>query len=309
MPRGTPCHAPSMQNFDLSLVLGCLALQTACVVTDGSGGSGGAGAGDATGGSSTAGGNDASCFAPTPFMGGGEFVAVDAATTQSFSFTTPDDLEGGVITIEVTGDQFFSDIRVAGADGYFEQLNGGGMPSARTRFVAAPAVTYEITIDEASVTATDESQEVTVSWSLETVVDCYEPDDSAAEATPLALGDTAKPFLFAGHTDNDWPTYEAHHDWFVIELESAGDLTLELVPPVASSEEESSVATAVQLRDANDTILLDSYTLADPIVEVVAVPAGTYFVRIEPFSSPPFAASVGVGANWYTPYELTVTAP
>ena len=299
-------QARAMRNLMVSAVVGLLGV--ACVVSEGSGGSGGVGGSGAggLGGTGGAGGEGGGCFVPTPMAGEGEFVAVDGASTQVFTFTMPDDAEGGIVTVTISGDQFFSEIRIAGSEGYLEILNGGGNPSASTQFVAAPSVSYEVEVHEGSVSGTDESQEVTVSWSLASVVDCFEPNDTVAQARPLALGETVEPFLFAGHTSNDWPSYEDHHDFFSVEVTTAGQLTIELVPPTASSEAETTIATALQVLAADETVLLDRYVLETVLEEVVEVEPGTYFIRIEPFLSPPFTESVGIGANWTKPYQLTV---
>jgi hypothetical protein len=293
------------------LVVGFVAWSSACEVNGGSGGAGGDPSG--TGGSGGEGGSSVECFSPSPLVGAGNFLAMDGANSGLFSFTVPEDPEGGVVTVVVTGFAFFSEIRVAGTDGALETLDAvqveeRGDITASTRFVAAPGVTYEIEIEEGSVSGTNESQSVSVSWSLESIPDCFEPNDTREEAFPLVLGETVEPFLFAGFTSNEWPSYEAHHDWFVVEVESAGELVVNFALPRASTDAESTLASALQVRDANDDVVLDTYSLEEPLEEVVPVEAGKYFIRIEPFISPPFAESVGIGANWSTPYSLAVTA-
>lgn len=270
--------------------------------SDGAGGAGGSGGGTpATTGSG--GGSSESCFEPTPAGGEDSFVAVDGANTRTFEITLPDDPEGGLVTVTITGFGIFTDVRVKGEEGELLVINGVSAdedPVVSTEsFVGAPGVTYEVEVEEAAVTATDLEVTVPMSWTYEPLRDCFEPNDTPAEALPIALGEDVVSHLFAGFTSNDWPSAEDHHDYFAVVVETGGTLTARFEPGVQPATLEIFAA------DAPDATLTEGFTIDEtPIDLAIDVEPGTYLLRVEPFSTLAYNSSLGDMTGWNAPYTL-----
>jgi hypothetical protein len=260
-----------------------------------SGGAGGDGAGGAGGDGTGGAPPPPECFTPTRFSGTESFTAVDGATTGTFTFTLPGDPEGGVVTVMASGDQALGVIRVAGLQGDFTLLQA--IPTGSRQFAGAPGTTYEVELSEGSVSGTEESQLVEVSWSLSSVVDCWEPNDTPSEARPIGLGQVVEAYLFAGYTANEWPSYEAHEDWYELEVPEDRTVTLGLASPVATS---------IQVLASDDSFVYDDFLVEDPLAASVELPAGTYRVKVFPFVSPIYNDFDGTAPNWTEPYVLTI---
>jgi hypothetical protein len=317
-----PAPAPALRALRalraLPALSGLLALSAlaACTVSTsstsgaGPGGAGGAG-GSSAGGAGGAGGAGPVCFSPTPLAGEGSFLASDGDNTGTFSFTLPNDPEGGVVALELTGAQLFATVTVVdgGEGAVLLGLSSADDGVITASFVGAPGITYEIAFEETSVAATPDTQEVTATWSLASVVDCHEPNDTPAEASPITLGEPVEAYLFEGYTTNEWPTYEAHHDWFSVDVAEAGTLSLSLTPPLAADASETTPALSLQLLDASDVALVDELALTEPFATTVEVEPGSYRVLVMPFASPPFDSSSTPGANWTKPYVLSLSVP
>lgn len=278
--------------------------------SDGAGGNGTSstttgGRGD--GGAGTGGGAPAACWDPTPASGEDTFVAVDGANTHTFELTLPDDPEGGLVTVTLRGRQIFSHVAVRDADGEgFTILDfvaeGDDVAEGSSSFAGAPGVTYEVHVEESWVTATDREATVGLSWSLAPTRDCFEPNDTPGDATPLATGQEIEAYLFAGYTTNDWPSYEDHHDHYLIEVDEAATLTATLEPGL------DAVALILAPADAPDQPITDGFTIDEaPIALSAEVDPGSYVLRVEPFVSPIYNSFDGELTAWENPYTLRAT--
>ena len=152
-----------------------------CKISDADDGAGGAGGGSGTGGdaASTGSGDGGStgCYEPTPASGEDGYVATAALRTHTFEITLPDDPEGGLVTVSISGRQIFSDVRVEGAgDGSFLSINGvtDEVSTFTKTFVGAPGVTYLVDVDESSANE-DGDAPVELTWELSPTRHCFEP--------------------------------------------------------------------------------------------------------------------------------------
>ncbi|AKT38213.1 hypothetical protein [Chondromyces crocatus] len=297
-----------------AIILACLVAVplTGCVIktgdnNEGGGGSTGEGGAGGTGGAGGSGAGTA-CFEPTPFSAGESFVAADGDNVRTFQFTLPSDPEGGAVTITATGDQLLGEIRVADlADGNIVPLiiNNDGV--AEAAFVGEPGVTYEVEISESSVTATDRTVEVDVTWKLDTLRDCYEPNDTPAQAAPIALGETITAYTFAGYLANEWPSLEAHADYYAVEVDRPGTLHIVHNQPSRPDGTPLALSLSVYRQGSNDE--LGGVTALDGPneLEITVDAAGTYVLFVGPFSSLVYAGAPGEGVHWTQPYTLTTT--
>lgn len=272
-------------------------------------GAGGAGGADGAGGdvASSAGGSDggsapANCYEPTPASGEDGYVATPAARTHTFEITLPDDPEGGLVRVAITGRQIISTVSVKGAtDGSFMNIDGDAPEEGGTftgTFVGAPGVTYLVDVDDSYANEEHDSP-VELTWELDPTRDCFEPNDTPASAASIALDEDVVAFPFAGYTTNDWPSYEDHDDYYAVEIAAAGTLTVTLEPG------PDALALTVSSADAPDASLADTYSLDESMVEVeIEVEPGTYLVLIEPFVSPIYNSFDGEPTQWERPYTL-----
>ena len=141
-----------------------------------------------------------------------------------------------LITVMSVMNGFRSELlgKILGLNGHFVVENVKGpftdYQDVVRRLEGVPGVTYAIDVEESWVTATEREGTVELSWALEPTVDCFEPDDHPEEATALALDQAVEAYLFAGYTSNDWPSYEDHHDHYLVDVSEAGTLTVILEP-------------------------------------------------------------------------------
>jgi len=293
--------------FSASLVSGC---QKSDDGPDGVGGSGGA---DGNGGSTTSstadgggGATPADCYEPTPTSGEDGYVATPAARTHTFEITLPDDPEGGLVQITISGRQIFSNVRVGGTPGDlgFMSINGDAPEQGGTftgSFVGAAGITYSVDVDDTYATDEHDSP-VTLGWELAPARDCFEPNDTPTDAKPIAMGADVTAFPFAGYTTNDWPSYEDHDDYYAVDVATAGTLTVTL------GAGPDTLALAVFAAGAPDASLADTFTVDEtPVSVTLDVQPGTYLVRVEPFVTPILNSFDGVPTQWDHPYTLRAT--
>jgi len=274
----------------------------------GSGDAGSRDAGSRDAGSGDAGSGDAgrtACYVPTPASGEDGYVATVAVSEHTFEFQLPDDPEGGLVTVTISGRQIFSDVRVEGAgDDGFLSINGVATDTVGTftrTFVGAPGVTYLVDVND-TYAREEQDSPVELTWELSATRDCFEPNDTPASAAPFALGEDVVAYLFAGYTTNDWPGYEDHHDYYAVEIEAAGTLTVTVDPG------PDELALAVFSANAPSVSLGDSWSLDETAITVaLEVEPGTYLVRIAPFVLPIYDSFAGEPTQWNQPYTLRAT--
>ncbi|TKD13086.1 hypothetical protein [Polyangium fumosum] len=301
----------------LCTLLTFVALLSGCVITTnnpgsggngGDGGNGGQGGGGGPGGSGGNGGgssdHEATCYEPTAAEGTDSFEATAEANTHTFSFTVPNDAGGGYVEVRGHGKQLFMNILTdKGPDGDITGSSSGEGGVAASRFVATPGMTYLVRLAETSLVTGDPPQMVTYDWKFHSSVDCFEPNDTPAEARGIALDKPLRAHMLAGYVENAWPTYEAHYDYYQVQVDNPGTLRATLNTPIALSLD---IYAADGETNVTGALILET----EPGSIEAEVDAGTYYVLVHPFASlyyNDFDTGGEPAKNWVTPYELTVT--
>jgi hypothetical protein len=212
------------------------------------------------------------------------------------------------VTVTITGKQILGSVRVQGSENVIADLiplEDG--PTTSKSFAAAPGVTYEIQVEEFSVSGTlgEVEQPVSVSWSLAPLKDCYEPNNTPEQAASLPLDETLSAFFYAGATANG-PTYDDYADFYKITVDKAGKLRV--VHDRPGTEGSPIPATLALFRAGEETELAEAFEQDKLSQQVEAdVTPGTYLVRIYPLVSLPLDTNPEEPlANW-SPYTLKAT--
>jgi hypothetical protein len=327
----------------------CLMAAAACaeesVDTSGSAGAAGDGgsAGDAGAGGDAGTGGDAgaagecgsagatggdTCYTPTPLAGIENFLAKDGDNKRTYTFKTPGDPESGPVTVTISGEQITGSVRVQGSEDVVTLLLPVYEPTISKSFAAAPGVTYEIQVQEFSVTGTlgEVEQPVQVSWSLAPLKDCYEPNNTPEQAAPLPLDKTRRrgrgrgrgraaplpldktlwAFLYAGATA-DGPTYDDYTDYYAITVDKAGKLRVVYDPPGTRAPVPAKLALFRAGEETELAAVFDfEFGKFSQQVEADVTP-GTYLVRISPSFSFPIDSSADKPLAHWSPYTLKAT--
>jgi len=294
-----------------------LGLLAGCVITtnsdgsggNGNGGSGGSGASGGSGGQGGqggGGGSSAACYEATPASGTDSYAATFDAKEHTFTLTTPADPGGGVLELKGAGEQVFLTVLTdKGPNADILGASSGDTGVASLRIAAAPNTTYMVRLEENGVAPDGPAKTVGFDWNFRSVVDCYEPNDTNVTARPIPFDQPVNGYMFAGYTENDWPSGESHHDVFLVMADKAGKLRATLSSPVP---------TAVDiLGSGSDTPLAGEWAIEAGVpvtAEIDAEAGGHYYVRLSPVGSLIYNDFDNGGAaptNWSTPYTLTVT--
>lgn len=176
------------------------------------------------------------CYATTPSDG----IASKSWSTAGnddigeVTITAPADPGGGYFEVELKAEH--SAVRpwievTAGAEGG-AIVNGSSasfdVPVRRVAFAAAPSQSYKIRAWQ-FFAAPREAYPVSYSieWKFTSLVDCYEPNDTAAAAQPVAFDQTIEAYATAGHVDNS-TDYDRYLDWYSFELTEAATVSAEM---------------------------------------------------------------------------------
>jgi len=289
--------------------LALVALSPACVVsvnenTGGTGGTGGSSGTAGNTGTGGTGGSNAACYEPTVASGTDSYDATFDAKEHSFSFTVPEDAGGGYVEVKGIGEAVFLGVQVANDTTNTPPGASTGQDGvASIRFVVAPGVTYTVHLEETGVGMDDPPQKVTFEWAFTSVVDCYEPNDTFDKAKAIDLDEKVSAFMLAGYTSGDWPSYEAHEDWYKVTLDKPGKLRATLSTPIALDLSIYAADGATKLEGA---LVLET----EPGSVEAEVEAGTYYIYVGLFASliyNTFDSGGETPKNCVTPYELITT--
>lgn len=225
-----------------------------------------------------------------------------------------DDLGGGLFRLVITANgPLDSVVRRRGAPAGEEHGSGQlitdfGTTSTHTIvFRAQGFERYELVLNPFVTLAASDVITYQVSWTYEPVVDCYERNDTLAEARRIPLGRPITAFSHAGVIAGDSGIVgPSLADFYKVVLSAPTTVRLMARKP-------GDVALSVDLIDAAGVVQTAIDPVGAPNTELrsdqVALGAGTWFVRVTPFvsqwsliSSP----TVVVPADWNQPYTLSV---
>lgn len=308
----------------LCTLLTSLALLSGCVITTnnpGSGGNGGDGGTGGNGGQGGAGGqggqggnggsgggisdHEATCYEPTAAEGTDSFEATFEAPERTFSVTVPNDAGGGILEFRGHGYHLFMTLltgKIPDADITFATGFDGDV--AVRRIVAAPGMTYLVRLRESSQVESDPPLTVSFDWTFTSVVDCFEPNNTPAEAREIALDKPLSTYMLAGYVEDDWPSIESQNDYYKVQVDRPGKLRATLKTPVTLALDLYAEDGATHLGGG------PIFETEPGAIEAEITEPGTYYVLVAPFVSlryNDFDTGGETPANWTTPYELTVT--
>lgn len=224
-----------------------------------------------------------------------------------YEFSIPQDDRGGVATVSITevgpnGDTSLA-LWAAADDGEFHSTgtNTEGA-SVYFHFNAAAGATFRLAVT--NYVDVNEPNPYRLTIAYHQVPDEHEPNQVRGQAVEIEVDEDVEGYLFAGWNNSTGIPNEDWYDWYSVELE-AGDTTF-LIDVMASDIDHQIV-----LYDPLGTqIATDGTNTEGSSVQLeYEVPeAGTYFVRVNPYSAPPTVSnSLDIPEYASIPYTLSVT--
>ena len=245
-------------------------------------GTGGNGAG---GGAAGGGGAGGSCYEATPANGvetGAWSMPNERAT---HDITVPADPGGGLVRLKVTVDHTDAIpwLNVHGIDDVDGSavLSGSAVETANEQvwngaFVAAPGSTYRLTTYEFfNAEANEHPVGYTLDWTFESIVDCYEPNDSLATASRVARGEEVEAYFVAGHRIGGAP--ESVLDHYAFDVDAPGTVTFHALTSPSNTTIRMRMFRPDESQIPGGGAVADGESMAFEVGE-----AGTYLVELRP---------------------------
>lgn len=241
-------------------------------------------------------------------------ICIDSYTEYRFRFkiTTPDAPPGGgyvIVSFRNVSSDFTVDVEVTpSTDSYaLDTFQSADFPGDDfdTWFAATPGAQFFIDVSDlfGGFVA---PLEYTMSAAFVAVDDAFEPNDTQANAKPIALGSSVQAFAFAGYGATPSVVQTGWYDWFKVTLPAG-------TPSLTLSGASPDFSLDVSLDDPNSDLgyAATGATLSSGSVTIspsTPLAAGDYFVIVEPTSSNIDAYGSGGAAASYatTPYTLVV---
>ena len=224
-----------------------------------------------------------------------------------YSFTVPEEPQGGYVLISVTEGGTDANIGVAvwsAADNveiqdYYTTTDGG---SLYQYFSAAPGADFYFAVSKWATWK--DANPYTVNATFVAVPDAYEPNDLRTDASPIELGETVEAYFFAGFENGEGIADESWDDWYSVAL-NAGAVSIELATNADSVRGE--VTLYDSLGEELDSVY-GSTKGATVVLDGEVVEAGTHYVQVAPWVD---IATEGKGdevpRHFTVPYSLTVS--
>lgn len=240
-----------------------------------------------------------SCPAAMPAMEIAEIVVRESPEPQIVAdFTAPMDPWGGVLEVTALEGGFLGAAHLGTSTANtIAVLTSSTMPNrVVANFAAAPGQTYSISVGDWGGMET--TYRDTLTFRYRPLRDCYEPNNTSAQAKPIALNAPIEAYLHAGITAPGRPTADDYADWYRVTVPAAGTLHPVVNAPVAAT---------VTIYDAAGTSELAGGFYFEDRTEgpSVGVGPGTYLVRVGVFGSPCPAPGTCSATEWTRPYQLT----
>ena len=255
--------------------------------------------------------------APTPLAAGSAVLGCVAGATEQdwYDFVAPPDPAGGYLQLRLdqvgTGtvnvQLYTASDNALVLDTY--AANDGA--SLSVYLAAAPGQRYLAKVFSAFSVSRPFSYRLTPTWTA--VVDAQEPNDTRADARPLALGATAQGTLFAPFVKGATPEDASYNDWFKVNL-AAGAATVRLsnVPTTLTGFVGVYDASATEVKSAYGSNEGAGVTLTLDAADVPT--AGEYFVVVRkvfvlPAAGHPAGSGAVVPDHFTRAYALQMTQP
>lgn len=166
---------------------------------------------------------------------------------------------------------------------------------------------YELEVASFVTLSGADQVEYQLQWTYEPVVDCYERNDTVAQARRIPLGRFTSAFSHAGVIEGDtFSVGPSLTDVYKVVLDAPKKVRL-------AARKPNDVALSFELIDATGAVQAAISPVGDPLVELqsdeVSLAAGTWFVRVTAFVGQPPVISgetVVVPDDWTRPYTVGV---
>jgi hypothetical protein len=260
---------------------------------DGSSGGGGTAGMGGSGGTAGAGGSGGdACYEPSVAEGSESGSWSEPNEENSIDITVPGDPGGGLVRIRLTADhpEAIPWLNVLSMN----ELNGGAILSGSAVdtaneqewngvFVAAPNESYRLLAHE-FFNAPPEAHPVsyTIAWTFESTVDCYEPNDTLATASPIALGEVVEARLLGGYASS---TFETVLDHYAVTVDAPTSLTFSALSSPSNGGLSMRMFRPDESQISGGGAIADGATMTFDATE-----AGTYVVEVRPDASLPMKA-------------------
>lgn len=177
-------------------------------------------------------------------------------------------------------------------------------------FLAAPGTTYRLEARQQGNANPDEYPfGWGLTWSAVPIPDCWEPNNTMADASAIALGHPISGYINAGQTSGDPVPPEDWLDMYQFEVEEVGMLTVDMMQVPGDG-----LVRARVFDDAGNSVGSiehpneETEAFSD-VVELTA--AGTYFLEVNPFLLPTQRVADDtkgdIPSSWTTPYIFELT--
>ncbi len=177
-------------------------------------------------------------------------------------------------------------------------------------FLAAPGTSYRLEgRQQGNANPNEYPFDWSISWSAVPIPDCWEPNNSMADASEIALGHVISGYINAGQTSGDEVPPAEWLDFYQLEVEAAGTLTVDMMQVPGDGLVRVRV-----LDDAGEQVgtIEHPNEETEPFADVVELDGpGTYFIEVNPFLLPTQRVADdtagGTPSSWTTPYTFELT--
>jgi hypothetical protein len=223
-----------------------------------------------------------------------------------YELTSPD--VPGYVTVSVTdvgpdGNTVLT-LWSAADEGEIYHTNApGDGDNAYVYFLAKPGASFRISVEPYSSSIVGPNPYL-LNATFHEIDDPYEPNNLRTQAKPIEVGEPVDAFIFAGWENSTGIPSGDWHDWYSIDL-AAGQTRylLSIVAPETNSVITLFDDLGTELDHHNETT-----TGSSNVWDLEITDAGSYFVRVMPYSSPTTRGdTVTVPQYFELPYTLTVT--
>jgi hypothetical protein len=249
------------------------------------------------------------CYQPTSAAGSitNEWFKPNQLKTEHV--TAPADPGGGIFELEVQSTNVGPSIRVRiPQEGGTVEGDSPGDGITKVAFETGPAQTFDVDIQAVDPPGPgDFPQDYTLTYSFTPKLDCYEPNDTFADAAVIQIDEDIEAYFLQKRGSVGHDTVE-HYDWYKFTLPTSSPLTLEVMAVPTDT------TLAFHLHDASLT-RVNAGTWRQGVtsgnVTIPMLSAGEYFYSVT--AGNPGGAGAQSGATWpdhfKTPYQFRLSVP